>query len=175
MFCWRFFFPQVASLSPATSHHSTVSLKTLVSKSNCLKLPRKPQSRLSVKRSVPCKCPLAGIPSPKWAVLGPPRVVPVTACPSSSHSLLPDHAAQSAAVRMCRPEGLVLPAKGRFPQIPALWSIVEEMSGNWAAPALLHTGHLCVLVCVCFSVSGCSFTNTCSQSHFKKCQSLLWL
>lgn len=107
----------------------------------------------------PANSPPAGIPNPKWAVLGSPAVVPITAC----HSLLPHHAAQAPAAQMCRPERLVLPAKGKSSQKPALWSIVERVVVNCIVPALLDEGHLCVCVCVCFSVSGPSFTNTCSQ------------
>lgn len=111
----KVFLSLVSSIKSCTSYHPAVSEntvfhgETLWSSLESLKYVGKEVS--------PANSPLAGIPSPKWAVLGPPGMAPIPACPSSCHSLLPHH-----AVWMCRPEGLVLPAKGRFLQMPALWS-----------------------------------------------------
>lgn len=70
MFSQRLFFPWVAALSPATSYHSTVSLKALISKVE--KLSRKSQSRMCGRGSVPCKQPSGRHPKPRVGSTGTP-------------------------------------------------------------------------------------------------------
>lgn len=61
-----------------------------------------------------------------------------------------DLAAQAAAAPMCRAGGLVLPAKRRSPQKPALWSIVGGVVGNCTVPTLARGTFVraCVFLCV---------------------------
>lgn len=143
MFSQRLFFPWVAALSPATSYHSTVSLKALISKVE--KLSRKSQSRMCGRGSVPCKQPSGRHPKPRVGSTGTPTG---GSCHSLSFQLpfpaiIPCCSGSSTLDVQSSP-----PAKGSPPQIPVLCSTVEGLVGNFTVSALLHEGHLWVLVCV---------------------------
>lgn len=152
------------------SPHSLVVFKSLVSKVEVF------EAR-SLKAGQIGKRPLQASPQQASQALGGqcmnPKWFTVIALPSYCHSLLPEYTAQSTTGWTCRGEGLVLSAKGGSPTNYYFVECTRKDARELNSPCCMK--EMCACLHVCFSMSGCSSTNTFSQrqSQFKKL--LLWL
>lgn len=118
--------------------------------------------------------PLASISSPKWAVLGPPQEFlsqPVLPAAIPCHQTMLLSQLQFGCADQ---KGWSYLPKGGSPK--HLLCAAQQKRWQVYSPCITARG-TSVSACVCLSMSGCTFTNTCSlrPSQFKKCQSLLWL
>lgn len=172
MLCQRFFFPWLAALSPSLLI-TPQSLKTLFSMVKHFEAHQKASNMWEKK------CPQQ---TALWQA---------SQAPSGQYwdpqGWLPSQPVLPAAIPCCHTMPLTQLQCGCADQRG--WSYLPKgdsskcllcgasRRGGRELYSPCITAHLWVLVCVCFSLPGCSFTNACSQSqsHFKKCQSLLWL